>query len=154
MLYFAYGSNCSLAVMFQKRVRFRSRQPATLAGFRLAFSKRSLKPEVPAGVGFANIHEDKASAVEGVLYELVPEDLGLLDASERYPDHYTRISVVVKTATRRIACSAYQARQDKIAMDLKPSREYLNHLLTAKKWLSPVYYEQLARTEIYLPPDR
>ena len=152
MLYFAYGSNCNPAVMQRKQVRFRSRQSARLSGFRLAFSKKSLKPDVPREVGFANIHEDDEATVEGVLYEIVAEDLELLDASERYPEHYTRISIVVETLSGEIACAAYQAQADKIAWGLRPSREYLGHLLAAREWLSKDYYENLARTEIYRPP--
>ncbi|MCA9073107.1 MAG: gamma-glutamylcyclotransferase [Planctomycetaceae bacterium] len=150
MKYFAYGSNCNPAVMERKGVRYRTRQPARLTGFRLLFNKRSLKPTVPAGVGFANIHLDSAGLVEGILYDLVPDDLPTLDASERYPDHYTRISVSVETSAGLVLCEAYQAQLDKVATGLRPSREYLNHLLAAKDLMSEGYYLALAQTEIFV----
>lgn len=150
MHYFAYGSNCNPEVLRRKNVRFRTRRGATLSGFRLAFNKKSLKPAVPAGVGFANISTDSTGVVEGILYELVAEDLPLLDRSERFPEHYIRIPVAVETAGGRVECVAYQARDDKIATGLKPSQDYLNHLLAAREFLSAAYYETLARTEIFL----
>lgn len=150
MKYFAYGSNCNPAVMQRKGVRYRAREPARLAGFRLLFNKRSLKPNVPVGVGFANIHPDSARLVEGVLYDVLPDDLPLLDASERFPDHYSRISVKVETLVGIVMCEAYQAQRDKVATGLRPSREYLDHLLAAKDLMSEDYYLTLAQTEIFV----
>ncbi len=148
VLYFAYGSNCNPAVMEVKGVRFRSRQPAMLADYCLRFNKKSLKPGVPAGVGFANLCPHSAGVVEGVLYELIPEDLPRLDASERHPEHYVRIPVAVRTEWEVVECFAYQARPDKTAPNLKPSQEYLNHLLAAEEFYSREYFRMLSDTEI------
>lgn len=150
MQYFAYGSNCNPAVMQRKGVRYQARQAARLLGYRLLFNKRSLKTTVPAGVGFANIHPDTAGCVEGILYDLVPDDLPMLDASERYPEHYTRISLSVETTAGVVVCEAYQAQLDKVASGLRPSREYLDHLLAAKELMSEDYYLALAQTEIFV----
>ena len=95
MKYFAYGSNCNPAILRRKGVEFTDRQRAELRGYRLMFNKKSLRAALPDNVGFANINEDAAGVVEGILYEIADTSLGRLDESERYPDHYDRVVVEV-----------------------------------------------------------
>jgi len=149
MLYFAYGSNCNPAVLERKGVRFRSRVRATLVGYRLRFNKRALRERLPEDIGFANIEEAADQSVEGILYELEPEDLGRLDESERYPDHYDRTEVTVEAETGPVGCFVYQARPDKTAEGLRPSRNYLNHILEARDFLSRSYFDALERSQVY-----
>lgn len=152
MKYFAYGSNCDPAVMERKRVAYVSARYALLPGYRMRFNKRSLRASVPAGVGFANIEEDATSTVEGVLYEIPDDQLEGLDASERYPEHYRRIEVVVRTEEGEESCFCYQAQPDKVDPDLKPSRNYLNHILAAKDYFSSKYFESLNSQPAYQGP--
>ena len=149
MKYFAYGSNCNPAVMERKNVPFASSQHAVLTGFRLLFNKVALRANLPSGIGFANINEDPEGTVEGILYDIADEHLGALDQSERYPDHYTRIEVTVQTAEGDVPCMAYQAQPDKIASGLKPSRNYLNHILAAKDFLSWQYFDALDKSQTF-----
>jgi gamma-glutamylcyclotransferase (GGCT)/AIG2-like uncharacterized protein YtfP len=149
MKYFAYGSNCNPAILTKKGVRFTANQRAVLPGFRLLFNKRALRDKLPAGIGFANINLDADGTVEGILYDLVAEDLETLDKSERYPDHYTRIDVTVQTDDGPVACTTYQAQPDKIADGLKPSRNYLNHILAAKDFLSWQYFNALDKSQTF-----
>lgn len=149
MKYFAYGSNCNPAVMQKKGVDFSSPKRAVLAGYRLLFNKKAMREKLPTGIGFANINEDSEGTVEGILYEINDEHLGRLDESERYPDHYTRIELTVKTDDGMVQCYSYQAQPDKIANGLKPSRNYLNHLLTAKDFLSWQYFQALDKSQTF-----
>jgi gamma-glutamylcyclotransferase (GGCT)/AIG2-like uncharacterized protein YtfP len=149
MKYFAYGSNCNPAVMRKKQVGFTSAQHAVLPGYRLLFNKKALRDSLPDDVGFANLAEAPESNVEGVLYEIVDHHLPRLDQSERYPEHYTRIEVTVHTRAGSVACTCYQAQPDKVATGLKPSRNYLNHILAARDFLSWQYYEALDRSQTY-----
>lgn len=149
MKYFAYGSNCNHAIMEKKGVRFSSCQHAVLSGYRLLFNKKALRERLPPDIGFANINEEPNGTVEGILYDIVDDDLALLDESERYPDHYTRIAITVQTKEGMVPCSTYQACADKIASGLKPSRNYLNHILSAKDFLSRQYFEALDRSQTY-----
>lgn len=135
--------------MEKKGVRFSSCQRALLPGYRLLFNKKALRERLPPDIGFANINEDPNGTVEGILYDIVDEDLTLLDESERYPDHYTRISITVQTNEKEVPCTTYQARPDKIASGLKPSRNYLNHILAAKDFLSRQYFEALDKSQTY-----
>jgi gamma-glutamylcyclotransferase (GGCT)/AIG2-like uncharacterized protein YtfP len=109
----------------------------------------ALRESIPATIGFANIEPAPESCVEGVLYDIQDECLDKLDASERYPDHYDRISVTVDTDGESHVCWTYQAQQDKTADGLVPSRNYLNHILTAKDFLSLQYFEALDQAQTY-----
>ncbi len=149
MKYFAYGSNCNPAIMRKKGVDFTSRQRATLRGFRLKFNKRAFRELLPDSIGFANINVDPDGFVEGVLYEIHDDHLTLLDESERFPEHYNRITVQVETQAGVHDCSAYQAQLDKTADGLVPSRNYLNHILTAGDFLSRQYFEALDQSQTY-----
>ena len=147
--YFAYGSNCSPGIMKKKGVAFSSRKHAVLRGYRLLFNKKSLRDALPDSIGFANINEDPEGRVEGILYEIDDGHLDRLDESERYPSHYDRILVVVETNSSKRECWTYKAQPDKIATGLIPSRNYLNHILSARDFLSRQYYEALDQSQTY-----
>jgi gamma-glutamylcyclotransferase (GGCT)/AIG2-like uncharacterized protein YtfP len=147
--YFAYGSNCNPSVMQKKGVAFSSRQKAVLPGYRLQFNKKSLRQKLPDSIGFANIEPDPEGTVEGILYEIEDASLPLLDESERYPSHYDRIIVVVQTQAGDQECCCYKAQPNKTAAGLIPSRNYLNHILAAKDFLSRQYFEALDQSQTY-----
>ncbi len=149
MKYFAYGSNCNPTVMQKKGVEFTSSKRAVLAGYRLLFNKKAMREKLPPGIGFANINEDPEGTVEGLLYDIDDAHLGRLDESERYPDHYTRIEVTVETEDGMVLATSYQAQPDKIADGLKPSRNYLNHILAAKDFLSWQYFQALDKSHTF-----
>lgn len=148
-LYFAYGSNCSEDVMRRKEVRFTSRRRGTLHDFALLFNKRSEREALPDAVGFANINDQPGAHVEGILYEVVNEDLGTLDATERYPDHYDRVAVVVESDCGPVECWAYKAQPAMTSDGLVPSRNYLNHILAGREFLSEQYYDALDQSLTY-----
>jgi len=149
MKYFAYGSNCNPAIMAKKRVEFTSRSRGTLNGYRLLFNKMALRERLPNGIGFANINDDPTGTVEGVVYDIVDEHLTRLDESERYPEHYTRTIVTVETEAGPTECLTYQAQPDKIADGLVPSRNYLNHILAGRDFLSKQYFDALDQSQTY-----
>jgi len=147
--YFAYGSNCNPQVMASKGVAYTSRQRATLPGFRLLFNKRALRDSLPDKIGFANISPCEDGVVEGILYHLALDALPILDRTERYPEHYDRIRVVVEADSGSEACWAYQAQPAMTADRLVPSRNYLNHLLAGRDYLSQQYFDALDQSLTY-----
>lgn len=149
MKYFAYGSNCNPAVMERKGVAFTSRARGTLPGYRLLFNKRAFRESLPEGIGFANVNPAEDASVEGIVYEVDDAHVQRLDESERYPDHYTRVAVTVETESGPQECETYQARPDKIADGLVPSRNYLNHILAGRDFLSRQYFEALDKSQTY-----
>jgi gamma-glutamylcyclotransferase (GGCT)/AIG2-like uncharacterized protein YtfP len=149
MKYFAYGSNCNPAIMEKKGIAWSARQRAVLPGYRLLFNKKALRERIPEDVGFANINEYPEGRVEGILYDILDEHLDRLDESERYPEHYGRIEVTVETEAGSERCLTYQAQPDKIADQLKPSRNYINHILAARDFLSWQYFDALDKSQVY-----
>ena len=135
--------------MARKGVEYKSRRHAVLPGYQLLFNKKALRENLPKDIGFASIVESPGEAVEGILYDIVDEHLGRLDESERYPDHYDRIEIIIEVEGEDLPCFVYKAQPDKVAFGLKPSRNYLNHILSAKDFLSVQYYNALDRSQTY-----
>ena len=150
MKYFAYGSNCNPAVMHRKGIAYSSRHAARLAGFELQFNKRAFRKYLPQGIGYANIGKQVGAIVEGALYEIADDDLDALDQSERFPDHYHRMEVVVETTGgNTVSCAVYQAAQNKVAEGLCPTRTYLDHLLAAEDLVTAPYLEMLKQAAVF-----
>lgn len=147
--YFAYGSNCDPAVMEKKGVPFTARRRAVLRGYRLRFNKRAHRERLPDTIGFANINEWPGGAVEGILYDLAREHLPALDRSERCPGHYQRIRVAVETELGPEDCWAYKATPSMLAEGLVPSRNYVDHILAGREFLSQQYLDALNQSKTY-----
>ena len=135
--------------MARKGVDYLTRRRAVLQGHRMLFNKMALRENLPADIGFASIVECPGETVEGILYDLVEDHLERLDESERYPGHYDRIEIVIESEGDDVTCFAYKAQPDKVASGLRPSRNYLNHILSAKDFLSVQYYNALDRSQTY-----
>lgn len=141
-LYFAYGSNMDASRMLGREVPFRVREAARLDGFQLLFNKvASRRPRE----GYANIVPCTGETVEGILYHLAGKSgLDALDRFEGAPDHYRRIEVEVLTSRgSRVRAAAYQAGREWQRPGLRPSREYMDHLLAGSDLLSPRYVARL-----------
>ncbi|OAT80321.1 gamma-glutamylcyclotransferase family protein [Desulfotomaculum copahuensis] len=144
--YFAYGSNID-AERIKERIGFLpDRIPGTLGNWHLEFNKTSKK----TGEGFANIVPCPGEIVEGVLYAVTEEELQKLDCYEGVPAHYIRyqINVVRQDKGEVVAAVTYVANPDKVRDGLKPTREYLNHLLAGKDYMSEKYIQHLRAVEI------
>jgi gamma-glutamylcyclotransferase (GGCT)/AIG2-like uncharacterized protein YtfP len=137
------------AIMRRKKLDYTSRRRATLRGYGLRFNKKSGREKLPVTIGFANVIESAAEAVEGVLYELPDELLPRLDEVERSPEHYARIEVRVDTEAGPCDALTYSAQPAQIAEGLIPSRNYVNHILAASELLSRDYCASLEKLETY-----
>jgi len=149
MRYFAYGSNMDPERMRKRSISFSQRIRAVLEGYRLEFNKvASRNPQE----GYANVVKFEKGIVEGVLYEIPDSDLSKLDRFEGYPDHYDRLMIKVQLDDgQKLEAIIYIAQPDRIAEGLKPSRDYLDHLLAARDILSESYRREL---EAWQPLDQ
>jgi gamma-glutamylcyclotransferase len=148
MEYFAYGSNMDSERMKARSVSFFQRTHAILKGYRLEFNKVASRNSQE---GYANVVKFENGIVEGVLYEIPDSDLPKLDAHEGYPEHYDRIKVkVTLNDGQEVEAVAYVAQPNKVRDGLKPSMDYLNHLLAARDLLSESYRRKL---EAWQPLD-
>ena len=141
MYYFAYGSNMDPERVCGRLGRLPDRKTATLADWVLKFNKIALRNSQE---GYANIDKQNGEKVEGIVYEITTEELRKIDLREGYPIHYNRINIVVRTGdNKEIEVVTYIAQPSKVREGLRPSREYLNHLLAARELLSPNYIRKL-----------
>ncbi len=148
--YFAYGSNINLDRMRKRGADFVSYQRAILENYTLRFNKYSYK----TGCGVANIEPQEGDYVEGILYELENPEEGIarLDYFEGFlceecpENHYFRRIMKVKTDDgREVEAYVYVANPVHVNNSLKPSLEYLKHLLSGceRKILSEEYCKRL-----------
>ncbi len=115
LLYFAFGSNLSLARL---RERAPSAQPlgaARLAGFRLCLDKRSVD-----GSGKVNLARDAVASVWGVAFRLAAPEIAALDGFE---PGYARIPVSVSLRDGG-ACEAQTFISEQRAPGLRAAPAY------------------------------
>lgn len=119
-----------------------------LPGWGMRFNKQSKDhPEC----GHANLvatpnqaGRGSVETVEGVLYRLADESMIFrMDPFERAPINYSRERVWVQSDEGPIATWTYFANPALLRDNLRPSREYLDHLLAGKPFLSETYYSRL-----------
>jgi len=128
--------------MQKRNIRFSQRLRAILRGYSLRFNKVASRNRKE---GYANIVLDRAGVVEGILYEIPDSELSKLDKYEGHPDHYDRATVTVELDDgQQVDATTYVAQPDKVRDGLKPSTEYLDHLLAARDMVSESYYRELA----------
>jgi gamma-glutamylcyclotransferase (GGCT)/AIG2-like uncharacterized protein YtfP len=124
----------------KKRAReYFLREHAILEGFRLEFNKKAYNKK---GVGYANIIRDESSTTEGILYEITEkgiEELGRIEVG------YDRIILKVKIDGKTVEAYVYVAQEGEVEGGLKPTKEYLGHLLAGCALLSKDYCEKLKR---------
>lgn len=144
MKYFSYGSNMDPDRMKRKGVAFRERRHAVLKGYRLDFNKVSSRnPEE----GFGNLVLDHGGFVEGVLYDILEEDILKLDPYEGYPEHYDRKYFAVSVEPEGfLDAIAYVAKPDQTRENLKPRKDYVERLIKGSDLLSPAYVDTLKKT--------
>ena len=142
MKYFAYGSNMNIMRMEARGVRISQRIKACVFGYSLKFNKTSRQF---SGVGYANIVREDRGIVEGILYEITKDCIENLDKYEKYPEEYDRRLINVNlTSGIEYEAHVYIAQPHKTSDTLKPTKEYLSHLLCAKDLLSSDYRLKLS----------
>ncbi|MDW5378175.1 gamma-glutamylcyclotransferase family protein [Halomonas sp. HP20-15] len=142
--YFAYGSNMNIARVAARIGETRRVRPGVLEDYALRFDKTSLVP----GIAHANVVAEPGARVEGALFELhYPEQIALMDPFEGVPQDYCRHARVVETAEGPVEAWVYIAGVGKTRESLRPAREYLDHLLAGKPFLSESYHARLSEVD-------
>lgn len=103
---------------------------AKLDQYRFVFNKRGSD-----GTGKANVIADANASVEGVVYRMTDAQLDKLDRFEGSPKHYLRKKIHIKHPQKGlIQAITYLAHPEQTAShSIKPSQEYLNHILLGAK---------------------
>jgi gamma-glutamylcyclotransferase len=150
--YFAYGSNMNPARLVDGRLRCEGvdlsrRIGGRLDGWRLTFDKVARSP---AGSGAGNIVPLTGACVHGTLNEMPDAGLAVLDVWEGVAGgHYERRVMPIERADsgERVEAITYVAL--KTAAGLRPTREYLGHLLAGRDLLPEKYWEWLKATPTF-----
>jgi gamma-glutamylcyclotransferase (GGCT)/AIG2-like uncharacterized protein YtfP len=135
MLYFAYGSNMSIALMRRRCPGATAIGRARLAGWRLIVSRDGYASIVPAG----------GSSVHGVLWRLTPRDCAALNAYESLDSGlYVRRLLKVDVDRRALPALVYVGRG---ASDGRPKPGYWELVIAAaREWQLPqAYVRELER---------
>ncbi|AFK85861.1 MULTISPECIES: gamma-glutamylcyclotransferase family protein [Thermoanaerobacterium] len=141
MWYFAYGSNMDKERMEERGVNFSERKHGFIKGWKLVFNKVASENPIK---GYANIEKDDNDIVEGVLYQIEKDGLEILDKKEGVPNHYIKEKLEVWLENEgKVLAYVYIANKDKVKDGLKPSQEYLNHLLKGCDLLSEKYCDKI-----------
>jgi gamma-glutamylcyclotransferase (GGCT)/AIG2-like uncharacterized protein YtfP len=116
-----------------------------LSDFRLVFNKKALGK---VGEVYANVMPSLGDYVEGIVYQF--DEIHKLDKYEGYPNHYDRKLMTISIGGEPTEAWVYFAQEDRIAEGLMPSKEYLEHLLQGKEYLSEGYLQHLEDIKIKL----
>ncbi len=109
-LYFAYGSNMSVAQMEARCPGSQVFLPGSLPGYRLAF--RGGKSHWGSG-GTATVVADQGAVAHGVLFRLTPAHVEALNRFEAFPKIYGQIEIEVDGQDgARHAAFTYQKNGD------------------------------------------
>ena len=147
--YFAYGSNMSVARLFDERMRPEGvpageRVGGRLDGWQLAFNKRARRHP---GTGAGNIVPVAGGVVHDTLNLLPAKGFEILDRHEGVAGgHYERRIVPVVRADTGTAVDAITYVALQVGEGLRPTRAYLAHLLAGRDLLPAHYHAWLAAT--------
>ncbi len=144
--YFAYGSNMNAVRLFEERLQPEGvprgeRIAGRLDGWRLAFNKRA---RAPLGAGAGNIVPATGESVHGTLNLLPARGFEILDRYEGVAGgHYERRLVPVVRADTGATIEAVTYVALLVGEALRPTRDYLGHLLAGRDLLPTEYCAQL-----------
>ena len=143
--YFAYGSNMNPTRVTERGLEFDDLFSARLDNVELRFNKRAMKDP---GIAYANVMYAQNSIVEGVVYQLSDaKQILKMDHFEGSPVRYSREQFwVTRLDGSRLAAWVYIANEAMLAEGLRPTKDYLNHLLAGEQYLTSDYFQQLSNT--------
>lgn len=121
MLYFAYGSNLASAVMLERCPEAVPHGSARLDDHRLTFRLPSRR----WGGHAADIAREAGQSVWGVLWEITPRHLSVLDQYEASYDRYQ----VQPINARPVDAVTYRVKRGLIVPAGPPHPTYLEHLI-------------------------
>ena len=155
LYYFAYGSNMNPDRVAERKLDTTGNPiPGVLHNFDLRFNKIS---RYRKGAASANIVPVFGGTVSGVLYRLSSsQDIKSMDVFENSPEDYAREAVFVHVSqesahdgeTTVVSAWTYIAKPHAIDDRLRPTREYVGHIL-ASPFMTSFERERLQTLEFH-----
>ncbi len=144
--WFAYDEMMNPEVIKQTGLKYEAAFSVSLSAYRLVFNKIPLDNGGKENLGLANIAPvpDNLGMMEGVLYEMLEENVPKLDALYNHPEEYQRKKMrFTKHDFTFVDGIVYIAQKSRTKSGLMPSKDMLKNYKGCRKILTKLYLSKL-----------
>jgi hypothetical protein len=144
--WFAYDEMMNPEVIKQAGLEYEAAFSVSLSAYKLVFNKIPLDNGGKENLGLANIEPipGNLGMMEGVLYEMLEENLPKLDALYHHPEEYQRKKMrFTKHDFTFVNGIVYIAQKDRTKKGLLPSKDMLKAYKGCRKILTKLYLSKL-----------
>jgi len=144
--WFAYDEMMNPEVIKQSGLEYEAAFSVSLSAYKLVFNKIPLDNGGKENLGLANIEPipGNLGMMEGVLYEMLEENLPKLDALYHHPEEYQRKKMrFTKHDFNFVNGVVYIAQKDRTKKGLLPSKDMLKAYKGCRKILTKLYLSKL-----------
>ena len=144
--WFAYDEMMNPEVIKKTGLTYEAAFSVSLSAYKLVFNKIPLDNGGKENLGLANIAPvtDNLGMMEGVLYEMLEENLPKLDALYHHPEEYQRKKMrFTKHDFAFVDGIVYIAQKHRTKSGLMPSKEMLKNFRGCRKILTKLYLSKL-----------
>jgi len=144
--WFAYDEMMNPEVIKKSGLEYEAAFSVSLSAHKLVFNKIPVDNGGKENLGHANIAptQDNLGMMEGVLYEMLEENVPKLDALYGHPDEYQRKKMrFTKHDFTFVDGIVYIAQKDRTKSGLLPSKDMLNTYKGCRKILTKLYLSRL-----------
>jgi len=144
--WFAYDEMMNPEVIKKAGLEYEAAFSVTLSAHKLVFNKIPVDNGGKENLGLANIVPtmDNLGMMEGVLYEMLEENVPKLDALYHHPEEYQRRKLrFTKHDFTFVNGIVYIAQKDRTKKGLMPSKEMLKVYKGCRKILTKLYLSKL-----------
>jgi len=144
--WFAYDEMMNPEVIKKAGLEYEAAFSVTLSAHKLVFNKIPVDNGGKENLGLANIVPtmDNLGMMEGVLYEMLEENVPKLDALYHHPEEYQRRKLrFTKHDFTFVNGIVYIAQKDRTKSGLMPSKDMLKAYKGCRKILTKLYLSKL-----------
>ena len=144
--WFAYDEMMNPEIIKKTGIKYEAAFSVSLSAYKLVFNKIPVDNGGRENLGHANIVPipDNLGMMDGILYEMLEENLPKLDALYQHPDEYQRKKMrFTKHDFQFVDGFVYVARKDRTKSGLLPSKEMLQAYKGCRKILNKLYLSKL-----------
>ena len=144
--WFAYDEMMNPEVIKESGLEYEAAFSVSLSAHKLVFNKIPVDNGGKENLGHANIAptQDNLGMMEGVLYEMLEENVPKLDALYGHPDEYQRKKMrFTKHDFTFVDGIVYIAQKNRTQSGLLPSKDMLNTYKGCRKILTKLYLSRL-----------
>jgi Gamma-glutamyl cyclotransferase, AIG2-like len=144
--WFAYDEMMNPEVIKESGLKYEAAFSVSLSAYKLVFNKIPMDNGGKEKLGLANITPtmDNLGMMEGVLYEMLEENVPKLDALYHHPDEYQRKKMrFTKHDFTFVEGIVYIAQKNRTQNGLMPSKGMLKHYKGCRKILTKLYLSKL-----------